>query len=79
MADPVDDQPAVPDSTNWSEWTFARALRAVTGDNVDLRPLSNAEWFIFNPAGVNQPGRPLDRVGVERRAVLDDDHGGRRP
>jgi len=64
MADPVDDQPAVPDSTNWSEWTFAQTLRAVTGDNVDLRPLSNAEWFIFNPAGVNQPGG-MDEVGYQ--------------
>ncbi len=64
MADPVDNQPAVPDSTNWSEWTFAQALRAVTGDDVDLRPLSNAEWFIFNPAGVNQPGG-ADEVGYQ--------------
>jgi len=64
MADQDDSQPAVPDSTDWSEWTFAQALRAVTGDEVDLRPLSTAGWFLFNPAGVNQPGG-TDEVGYQ--------------
>jgi len=35
-------QVVVLDSTNWSEWTYALALSAVTGDEVDLRALSRA-------------------------------------
>ena len=49
-------QVVVLDSTNWSEWTYALALSAVTGDEVDLRALSRARWFVFDPTGIDQPG-----------------------
>jgi hypothetical protein len=57
MADQQGGSPAaVPDDTNWSDWTYALALRAVTGDDVDLRTLSQAQWFVFDPSSVDRPG-----------------------
>jgi len=54
----------VPDTMNWSQWTYAQALRAVTDDDIDLRALSNVQWFVFNPAGVDQAGGH-DEVGYQ--------------
>jgi len=52
------------DDTNWSDWTYALAVRAVTGDDIDLRALSRAQWFLFDPSSVDRPGGN-DEVGYQ--------------
>jgi hypothetical protein len=41
---------SIPDTDNWSEWTFEQVLMAVTGEKVDLHTPANATWFNFNPS-----------------------------
>jgi hypothetical protein len=41
---------SIPDTDNWSEWTFEQALKALTGEGVDLHAPAKATWFNFNPS-----------------------------
>jgi hypothetical protein len=45
----VAEDTGVPDTTNWSQWTYANALAAVTGDSLDdLRSkLKGVQWLQF--------------------------------
>src|SRR5260370_31034384 len=58
------DHAVVPDDTNWSDWTHSLALRAVTGDDLDLRALSRAQWIVFDPSSLDRPGGN-DEVGYQ--------------
>ena len=40
------------DSTDWSTWTFATMIQALTADVVELRSLSRAKWFVFDAASL---------------------------
>jgi hypothetical protein len=48
--------PSIPDTTNWSEWTFEQALSALTGEAADLHAPAQQPWFTFNgsPSATDQ-------------------------
>ena len=43
-----DSGPSIPDTDNWSEWTFEQALLALTGEKGDLHTPAQATLFTFN-------------------------------
>jgi len=53
----VAEDTGVPDTTNWSQWTYANALAAVTGDSLDdLRSkLKGVQWLQFKKDAAGQP------------------------
>src|SRR6266550_2624381 len=52
----VADDSGVPDSTNWSQWTYAHMLAAITGDKLDdLRSkLKDVQWLQFDKDAVGK-------------------------
>ena len=56
------DDTGVPDSTNWSQWTYANMLAAITGDKLDdLRSkLKGVQWLQFDKEAVGKPPKSGD-------------------
>jgi hypothetical protein len=52
----VADDSGVPDTTNWSQWTYASMLAAITGDKLDdLRSkLKDVQWLQFDKDAVGK-------------------------
>ncbi|MGI5229456.1 hypothetical protein [Actinoallomurus sp. CA-142502] len=49
MADDGSGGLSIPNSDNWSEWTFEQTLKALTSEGSDLHTPAKAAWFTWNP------------------------------